>query len=61
MRCTLFVLLCSDLVNKYISFKILAFHHRSALGHRDKCGMSSGLLEADKTSFVFPAFEVLLV
>lgn len=50
---TLFVSLCSDLLNKYISFKIVALHHRSALGHRDKCGMCSGLLEADKTSFVF--------
>lgn len=61
-RYTLFVSLCSDLLNKYISFKIVALHHRSALGHRDKCGMCSGLLEADKTSFVFflpPAFEVL--
>lgn len=65
VRDTLFVSLCSDLLNKYISFKIVALHHRSALGHRDKCGLCSGFLEADKTPFVFapptppppPAFE----
>lgn len=56
-------LFCSGLIygNKYISFKIQTFHHRSALGSRDKCRTSGGLLEADKTSFVFPAFEVLFV
>lgn len=61
LHCTLFVLLCSDLLNKYISSTILVFHHCSAWGHRDKCRTGGGLLEADKTAFVFLPFEVPLV
>lgn len=54
----LYVSFCLDLANKYISFKKLLCHLCSALGHRHKCRRGGGLLEADKTKFVFLAFEV---
>lgn len=55
------LLFCPVLLNKYINWKILVFHHCSAWGHRDKCRTGGGFLEADKTAFAFLPFEVPLV